>query len=389
MTSDQNEAKDSFLGYLYQLRFGLLRALRTNSGDVQLAFELLDDIQLAEDPRNADERTGVSLHQLKHSVTQKASLGARSLIVWKTIGNWARLIAANEIVIEDCEFYLHTTATATTQSPCYYLRHDKNRRPDKARRLLVEEGAKSADTKVTQCHQWMLALPTKSQEALFERIFLVDSEVHIGALRGELEVELSVACHPTHLTSHVRQLEGWLFDFAINSLLPGGVRRIPVAAIKAESARIRDTFVADSLPDEFSYSPVPSSAITDADDRLFVKQLQLVRASGSRITAAQQDHFRAFAQRSQWAREGLVAINELPRFDASLIDEWKRRHDDMCGACASDDDADKAAAGLSLYRWAELDAPNLVRLQLRSAFNAAFLIRGSFHVLAEIGRAHV
>jgi hypothetical protein len=248
---------------------------------------------------------------------------------------------------------------------------------------LLEEGKKSTDAKVQQQCQRLMRLNAKAQEAVFDRIYVVDGQTNIAGLRGELEAELSVACHPTHLTAHVRQLEGWFFDIAILSLLPSGTRRISVAAIKAESARIRDAFVADSLPDEFSQSPVPDSELSTGDNRLFVRQLALIKASRPRVTAAQQDHYRAFAQRSQWSREGVVAIHELPRFDNSLIDEWQRRHEDICERCPSGDDATEIEAGSGLFRWAELDAPNLARLQLRTNFNAAFLIRGSFHVLAD------
>lgn len=379
----RSEAADSFLGYLYQLRFALLCALRSMSPNAYIAVEFLDDVQLADETNSKSSEYILGLHQLKHSVRRRASLGPKSPDLWKTLGNWSELIATKAVNPDECRFCLHTTASISNTSPLRFLRFDEHRKPEAARRELLDAATDSANAIVTENAARLKSIGVTRQKQLFSRMYCADNETDVSTLRDELEAELSVACHPAHLASHLRQLEGWLFDAAIRSMLPGGTRIIPVSLIKAESARIRDGFVADALPDEFSESPVPLDQVAHGDQRTFIKQLLLVKAARARILAAQQDHYRAFAQRSQWSREGLLAIDELPRFDRSLVDEWYRRHCDVCERCDGQDDGQQCDAGLSLFRWVEFESPNVPRLQLRSAANLAFLIRGSFHVLAD------
>ncbi|REJ88603.1 MAG: hypothetical protein DWQ34_21855 [Planctomycetota bacterium] len=378
-----HEAVDPFLGYLYQLRFGLLLALRSRSPAAVLAFELLDDVLLVDDISTVAEERVTAIHQLAHSLGGQASLGPKSLKVWKTLGNWATLVKSGRVNPEEDIFCLHTTGKATKRSPLYYLRDDEHRDPDRARTELSEAGTNSTNNEVVKAYAKFQQLGVKKQQRMLDRVYLVDGEMDISVVRSELEAELSVACYPEHLASHVRQLEGWLFDTAIRSLLPDSERTISVASVKAESARIRDMFVAQSLPDEFSDSTVPEDETPADDRRVFVRQLRLVGVSARRITSAQQDQYRAFAQRSQWSREGLVAVDELPRFDRALIEEWRRRHTIMCESCDSSDGHGECASGAELYAWVELDSPNLNHLRVRTAFDAPFLVRGSYQVLAD------
>jgi hypothetical protein len=379
--SNSSEAVDSFLGYLYQLRFGLLAALREKSANAHIAFELLDDIVLAD---RAQLDASVALHQLKHSIRNKASIGAKSKALWNRLGAWSDLIQTGKVDLDRCQFFLHTTGQVSNASPLRLLREDSRRAPEKARREIIKAAGTSSSTIVLESYSKLKILGVEKQKKLFERIYCADAQTNIIGLYDDLKSELRVACHPAHLDSHVRQLEGWFFDTAIRSLIPDGpVRVLPVDTIRAVSAQIRDNFVASSLPDEFSDSEVPFGSVLESDTRDFVKQLLLIRASRERIHAAQEDHYRAFAQRSLWAREGLVAIGELPKFDRKLINEWRRRHSDVRMKCQLATEESEIIEGMALFRWVEFDAPNSLGLQLRTAVSSPYLIRGSFHVLAD------
>ena len=132
----KDDATDSLLGYLYQLRFGLLQGLQCRDVNGVIAIELLDDISLASDA--AGQTTNV--HQLKHSVKGIASIGPKSETVWKTLGNWATKIQDKSISLEHTQFFLHTTANITKRSPLYYLQEEEDRVEEKARDILLSKG---------------------------------------------------------------------------------------------------------------------------------------------------------------------------------------------------------------------------------------------------------
>jgi hypothetical protein len=114
--------------------------------------------------------------------------------------------------------------------------------------------------------------------------------------------------------------------------------------------------------------------------RVFVHQLRLIAANNDRIRFAITDYFRAFSQRSRWLRDDLVHAGELEAYEARLIEELERHK-----ATIRDDgpepqeESDKAAFGRKLLRWVEKDAQILIRAQV----NDPFVMRGSFHLLAD------
>lgn len=66
---------------------------------------------------------------------------------------------------------------------------------------------------------------------------------------------------------------------------------------------------------------------TDADPRLFVAQLHEIGISSNRIKSAFLDYYRAFEQRSAWARENLLILGEVEEYEDRLTDEWGRYKD--------------------------------------------------------------
>lgn len=63
------------------------------------------------------------------------------------------------------------------------------------------------------------------------------------------------------------------------------------------------------------------------DHRLFVVQLQEIGVSSNRIRNAILDYYRAFEQRSSWARENLLVTGEMEDYEDRLVDEWSRFKD--------------------------------------------------------------
>ena len=373
----KDDATDSLLGYLYQLRFGLLQGLQCRDVNGVIAIELLDDISLASDA--AGQTTNV--HQLKHSVKGIASIGPKSETVWKTLGNWATKIQDKSISLEHTQFFLHTTANITKRSPLYYLQEEEDRDEEKARDILLSKGEES-DAKIVKKHFKVFSkLGVKKQKLLLSRMTAFGNELKIDELAQEIEVFLSVSSRPEHLAAHRRGIEGWMFDRVIISLLESSERLIAVGELKAVSAQVRDSLVPTDLPDEFSSLPVPEAELLTSDSRPFARQLRLVGLE-RKLKRAQSDHFRAFTARSEWSREGLLAIHELPRFDDTLVDEWGIRHEDICAATEFVGESEKAEAAQGLYQWVEQDAPQTSHLLLRTSFTKPFLIRGSFHVLS-------
>ena len=130
---------------------------------------------------------------------------------------------------------------------------------------------------------------------------------------------------------------------------------------------------------------MPATEIdTDADPRLFVKQMYEIGISSNRIRSAILDYYRAFEQRSAWARENLIVSGEIEEYEDRLAEEWSR-YRDVVFEKLTDDSAEDALreAGATLYNWAEFETGKIESLRIRARVTEPYVVRGSFHILAD------
>jgi hypothetical protein len=129
---------------------------------------------------------------------------------------------------------------------------------------------------------------------------------------------------------------------------------------------------------------VPDGEIdADKDPRLFVVQLREIGIASNRIRNAILDYYRAFEQRSSWARQNLLISGEIEEYEDRLVDEWSR-YRDVVFEELDDDSADAVLldAGKALYRWADLESGNSSSLRIRERVTEPYVVRGGFHILA-------
>ncbi|MDI6838431.1 MAG: hypothetical protein QMD99_22295, partial [Rhizobiaceae bacterium] len=89
---------------------------------------------------------------------------------------------------------------------------------------------------------------------------------------------------------------------------------------------IAEEYRSDNLPITFR-NAVPEGIDAENDPRLFVEQLRSIGISTNRIQGAIIDYYRAFEQRSAWARESLLVNGEMEEYEDRLADEWSRYKD--------------------------------------------------------------
>jgi hypothetical protein len=111
--------------------------------------------------------------------------------------------------------------------------------------------------------------------------------------------------------------------------------------------------------------------------------LREIGIASGRIRNAILDYYRAFEQRSAWARENLLVSGELEEYEDRLVDEWSRYRDvvfeDLNEASAA---TVLLEAGKALYKWADLESGNISVLRIRERVTEPYVLRGGFHILA-------
>ncbi len=91
--SNKAEAPGQAAGYVFQLRYALHRALERLRRDptAAIAIEKHDDVSIITD-------SGVvTVDQLKHTTQDEEEIGDYSKAIWRTVGNWLRLLNSGAV----------------------------------------------------------------------------------------------------------------------------------------------------------------------------------------------------------------------------------------------------------------------------------------------------
>lgn len=176
------------------------------------------------------------------------------------------------------------------------------------------------------------------------------------------------------------RLEGWWLNQIIEFLTGKRTEPIKVQEVTDKLAVLADEYKFDNLPITFGDSLPEGGVDAHNDPRRFVEQLRTLNLSAERIRFAIIDYYRAFEQRSSWARANLLVSDEIERYEDKLVDEWGRCRELVCENI-TDESAEEACirAGRELYKWAEQSTG---QLRIRERVAEPYIVRGTFHILA-------
>ncbi len=383
MTDSTSKFDASFqgLGYVHQFRCALLLGLqRYEEPNHCLCIEKLDDVSIHES--HSPQAVASEVRQYKLHKDRDGNLGDKSLDVWKSLRVWSQAIVDGKIDLNRTALCLVTTSIASEANAVKWLRKSE-RDTEKARKQLEAAGSDSDNTTVKQCVEKLQKLSEDQRKLLFQNISLLDGEIHTSAIQSELHKQLWFV--PQHHRTHfVECLEGWWINLLCDYLADPSATPIPIGLIQQKAQDLLAQFRRECLPDHLLDEQVPSEHTPNLDDRVFVKQLLLIGVSEARRRIAQEDHYRAFTQRSRWVREQLLGFNEEERFEKKLKDCWLERFEIMReGISEGAEETLLVSSGSKLYQWITTEAPSRSNLWFRPDFQSEYMVKGSFHLLAD------
>ncbi len=370
--SDKYSAAGPMLGYLYQCRYALLRSLEEgrNTAGLSVSIERFDDV--------AFDRAGepVDLIQTKHHGTP-GDLSDSSVDVWKTLQIWMDRIVDDPVGASDIRFVLLTTSTAAAGSAIECLRTADNRDDINATAQLTEVAITSRNQNTKKTREQFLEMTSSQKMLLISRIWVFDNAPSIIDVEDELGDFLRFAAPMNKRASLLAHLEGWWFSRTIIALSDPAHNSIPLTTIEDKVFEISNSLKMDGLPLDETIDAMDPVTALPSDDLLLIKQLNLVGASEQTAKIALRDYFRAFAQRSRWARENLLLDREVERYDRSLTEDWEHEFTALCEDVEGQAEQEKRIKGRELLRWA-----NRVVRPLRGR-DEMWLSRGSYQMLAD------
>ena len=359
-------------GYLFQCRLALLLGLQMakKKPNGHISIEKFDDIAFE------DTDLSLCLLQAKHSVNAK-SLDDKSVDVWKTLDIWMNQLAQGIITFSSTKFVLITTSSAPEASAMALLRAGRSAdERTKCLKMLRDVAGKSTNQQTARAREAFLALTDEQAITLLNQIEVLDNHPNLVDVRDEIEGEI-VLTAPSHSTKAAEYLEGWWLGVVGNCLHDDASPSIPVQHIIIKANEIGRSFGEDALPVDDPDKLGVKSYSADDEAELFIRQMRVVELSDRVVQRSAQDYYRAFAQRSKWAREKLLLDAELSKYDANLKDRWERKLDAELATSPPTTEMEKKYLGRRLCAWALQQS-----IPLRNIVEA-WITSGSFQGLAD------
>jgi len=371
-TKNHFSASEQGLGYIYQARFALLKLLQLPEENAVL-MEKDDDLDFV------DDKGIKTLASLKHKAAGDR-LTDLSTDFWKSFRIW--LARYNRDGRSACRlrFFIFTTSVVAKRTfLANFLSMEKNE-PSTFLSLIEEALSKSKSKVIAPIKTDFDLLREDEKKDFLSRVVIFD-----GSPRIEGVPALIISQHMRTVRREFRRyvyerLEGWWFDIVIQLLSKERTSEVFGYEVSDKLSSITDEYKTDNLPITFRRAKPEGELDTENDHRLFVAQLREIGIRPARIQNAIYDYYRAFQQRSSWARENVLVEGEVEEYEKRLVDEWGR-YRDVIFEDLDDETAETAlkAAGKELYKWAELSTDHL---RIRERVSEPYVVRGSFHILA-------
>jgi hypothetical protein len=378
-TTDRYSAGEQGLGYIYQARLALLQLLQMPE-DTAVFLEKDDDLDFI------DGDGGKSLASLKHKAVGDR-LTDLSTDFWKSVNIWLARYKRDGRAVSNLRFFLFTTGTVSADSFLTRLIPDQPVASGDAATLTELANAalaKSKSSLIGKIATEFNELSDPEKQDFLERILILDGSPRIGDIPATVKDKYMRTVRREYREFVFERLEGWWNDAVIKQLTRARTEGIFGYEVSDKLSAFAEEYKADNLPITFR-GKVPTDDIdTETDPRLFVAQLRDIGISSNRIRSAILDYYRAFEQRSAWARENLLVSGEVEEYEDRLADEW-HRYKDVVFEKLKDDSAEDALreAGATLYNWAQFETGKIESLRIRARVTEPYVLRGSFHILAD------
>lgn len=377
--TDKYSASEQGLGYIYQPRLALLRLLELPE-NTAVFLEKDDDLDFV------DMDGSKSLASLKHKATGDR-LTDLSIDFWKSVRIWLARYKRDGRSVSNLRFFLFTTGTVSTTSFLKEFLLVQSNTGDETKTL--SEQAEEALTRSRSdfigdiAKEFNELTPTEKQDFL-AKILILDGSPRIEDIPETIKDKHMRSIRRDHRNAVFERLEGWWNDEVIKQLTGYRDEGIFGFEVSDKLSALSEEYKLDNLPITFRGKEPAGEIDTENDPRTFVVQLREIGVVSSRIRNAILDYYRAFEQRSEWARENILVSGEIEDYEDRLVDEWSR-YRDVVFEDLDDNSAEEVLhrAGKELYKWADQQSGNLESLRIRARVTEPYVTRGSFHILAD------
>jgi len=367
-----HQAPEQMLGYLYQIEYALYMLLNAEKDTDMICVERFDDISVEHDDGSH------SFAQLKHHIKATGDLSDHSVDLWRTLKVWIDSVNDDYSLLSTATFLIITTAKEISGTVAQKLTDEK---PDynNIYATLLEVAQTSKNITTSKARTAFINMKREDAFSLLKRTQILHSSDDIAKIQKGNNNRIRMACRSGTEQFVYERIKGWWYTTIISGLLSVAPIFISNGQLRQKLYDVAYEYADDNLPidipDDFG------KELPLEDDRMFIQQLRLICNHNKVMQASIRDFYRAYEQRSHWVRDGHIFMDDLEKYENRLVEEWERHFSNMeveLSYLLENTDKEKEKYGFNLYS-AIMDMNVLIRPKC----SAPFVMRGSYHMLAE------
>ncbi|NEN07853.1 hypothetical protein G3T36_18510 [Diaminobutyricibacter tongyongensis] len=377
----QFDASASAVGFMHQIRWGLLELLRASRRDptLRLSLETYDDVSLL----TADGSVETAQQLKHHGSPSPLTDGNKDL--WSTLRVWLETPALKDP--RGPELLLLTTSEIPDDTAAALI--SVTNRVEQIASAKLTDAATTLKAEATEKGRraWLDATDAE-RLGLLKRVRIIGNSPSINDVDNLVRAELYTNVRAEHLDSFLEQLWGWWLEMSVRLLTTekGKGKTVSASQLSAKMQSLRDKYVDGMLPLDPAYESFGEEELSVHRDKAFVKQMTWVGISttGRNMRKALLDYHRAFAQTAKWADDGDLLDGELTTYEKRLVEEWEIQFENMIDQLAlsgQDTETARIQAGRDLFN----RLYDMQEVVIRPTFTEPFLTNGMRHLIADKG----
>ncbi|MCU4709989.1 ABC-three component system protein [Acinetobacter pittii] len=365
---DEFSASSSSLGYEYQIRYALLKALESEMEDL-IFIETLDDIEIK---NNGSQR----FLSLKHK-KEGNYLTDLSVDFWKSMNIWLKRYQDSE----KGTFYLITTENISPTSFLINFSHENKKNIDQ--KLIEEIEIKLNTSKnpiIKNVFEEFKKLSIIEKKDLLSRITIINSSQRITEIPNRIKKTYLTAAQINRIDDIYERLEGWWYNKVIEGMANNWKDLITKKIVILKINKINEEYFSDSLPLLYSDFEMEETDIEKhlEEDYIFVSKVRDINLKKRQISKCIIDFYKATNERNEWIKKTLISAEEINKFEKTLIDEWERFKDNIYDEDITIPHEDLIEIGKKIFHWAQESNFNI-----KTKVTEKYISRGTFHIIAD------
>lgn len=372
MPGGNHSAAGIAAGFEQQRKLALVLLCEAYSRDpsVRVRLESVEDIDVVTEAAALDARVQVK-HHLSDSILTDSTPE-----LWRTLTGWMDLLE-DDADSALPQLHLATTSSSHPDSAAFLL-GPEDRNIELAGEKLLEAARKGQNGESRTARQRFASLTDSSRLRLLRAITVLDETAQIADLEPRLRSALGLVVPSERPRDFLERIQGWWVGRSA-LLLSGKLDEVSGGDLYRYCDALRDEFRRGALSatEELFTDPTEKEK-APLEDRVFIRQLKMVRAPNESLDLALRHYYRAFAQRGRWVRDLEDLDDDLDAYERRLRDEWEIAHVALRASVGSEEEEERCRGGLALAH----SLSSNIAAPLRG-LDQPVLCSGSLHGLAD------